>query len=402
MHRPREGQSIVMVALMMTVFFGMTSLVVDLGYIMVQRRQQQNAADAVVLGVARMLAGSVGVDSGGNLAFVEQTDTTVMNKAQTLASGNWVGSGPTRTMSLQYLNCEGAVIRSAVAGATTAVPGTTCRVRATGTSSMSSFFIRAVDPTKTVSTAAARATARIAPTPLPPSVSGVWPITRWKLHPNASTNCTIYTPGAACVFWSNNGGSEDTSLGSFKEKLYPSKYSQCEYIGPPTLQLLTAWDPSRPGSECGSAAVKQSDMEYWFTNGYEGSIAVGDKIEITDPGSQGHNFSNEMRTYVNAKPEGTHPTWGNYRTVHVVLWEVGERWKNPNGPFKCWPASSGPSCIGGSNPDRITVSEIRCFIFYIFYIDESEVRGLSASCYQNTPPGFGPPSSVANTVQMVD
>jgi hypothetical protein len=144
-------------------------------------------------------------------------------------------------------------------------------------------------------------------------------------------------------------------------------------------------------------------MEYWFSNGFGGRISVGNKIEITDPGNQGNNFASQMLFYVNAKPEGVDATWGNWRVVRVVLWEVGDRWHSGSGTFQCWPASAGPTCVGGSNPDRITVSEIRCFKFYATWIDSSEVRGQQVSCEEpGGTPGGGPPSSVANTVVVVD
>lgn len=384
-----------MVALMMAVFFGILGLVVDLGFLMVHRRQQQNAADAAAMGVARLLAGSVGIDAGGAVNFVDQSDTTVTNRAQSLANGNWLGPASARSLTVEYLDCNGNVIRAASAGTNTAVPSSTCRVRATGSSTVNSFFIRAADPARTNSVASARATARIAPTSPPNGVSGLWPIARWIDHPTNGGVCA-YVYGVPCVFWSNNGGSEDTSIGSFKEKLFFSRYSQCVYFGPPTAQLITAWDPNRPGQECASSAVQQADMEYWFRNGFGGRISVGDRIEVTDPGVQGSNYATPMRDYVNAQPEGTRAGWGNYRTVRVILWEDADRWRNNPPGFQNWPPGTAQP------PDRIIVEEIRCFRFYEIFIDGSEVRGHFVSCYQDTPPQNGPPSGLANTVQMVN
>ena len=392
---PRRGQARVLVAMMTSVLFGILALVVDLGYIMVQRRQQQNAVDAAAMGVVKQLAGAIGIDSSGAINFVDQSDSTVFSRAQTLASGNWSGTVASRALTLDYLNCTGAVIRTATAGASTLVPGTTCSVRATGTSTVNSFFIKVADPSKVSTAVSARATARIAPTSAPTSASGLWPLTRWLNHPTNGGVC-VYTFNVPCVFWSNNGGSQDTSLGSFKEKLFFSRESQCNFFGPPTLQLITAYDPARPGNPCGSSSQQQLDMEYWFRNGFGGTISIGNNIEATDTGNQGHNYSDQMREYINASPDGTHPSWGNYRTVHVGMWDVGEKWKNPAGPFQAVANSSLQA------RDRVRIADIRCFRFYVNQIDSSQANGHFVSCFQNTPPQNGPPSGLANTFQMTD
>ena len=150
--------------------------------------------------------------------------------------------------------------------------------------------------------------------------------------------------------------------------------------------------------KCANASTQQLDLEYWITNGFGGTISDGNQIEVTDPGNQGHNYSSEMVAYVNAKPEGTHATWGNYRTVYVAMWEQGHVWNNGANDYICWNA---PGCAGGP-PDRVTLSNLYCFRFYTYWIQTSEVRGFRVACLQDTPPVSGPPGVGANTVQMVD
>lgn len=391
---PRAGQTMVMTGLILTVFFGMLALVVDLGFLMVQRRIQQNAADAAALGVAKLLASSVGIDSSGGIHFVDQSDATVMSLAQSLAAGNWPGLGVSRTITIEYLDCAGQPLRTATPGLGAEVPQQTCAVRATGASTTPSFFIRVLDPARSALSATARATARIAPTAPPSRRTGLWPITRWKNYPG-STPCW-YSFTVPCVFWSNNGGAEDTSIGDWKEKVYLSRYSQftCPRSVP---QLLAAFDPAREGSPCGSSQDTQQDMEYWFRYGFNGVIATGDRPEIHPGGVIGTNFANAMHAYINANPEGVHPAWGNYRTVTVSLWEQAEAWDSKSNSWKPWkpPSTSHP-------PDRVIISDLRCFRFYDNQVDSSEVRGHYVSCYETTPPQSGPPSGLANTVQLID
>jgi hypothetical protein len=386
------GQVMVMAAFVLGVFFGILGLAIDLGFVMIERRMQQNAADAAALGVARLLAGTVGIDSSGNVNYVDQTDTTVMDLALGLAGGNWPGGGATRGLAIEYLDCGGTPIRAAVAGASTLVPQATCRVRATGASNRGTFFIHVLNPALSATTASAKATARIAPTGAPVARGGAWPITRWKNYPG-TTPCwfDFDTP---CVFWSNNGGSEDTSIGSWKEKLYPSRYSRFDCSGAPTAQLLTAFDPARPGQHCGNATAQMDDMESWLRDGFNGTIAVNDRVEVHPGGVNGTNLATAMQDYVEADPEGSYPGWGNYRTVTVALWQVGQVMQS--GSWQAWTANTSHA------PDRVTISDIRCFRFYRNYIDSSAVRGHYVSCYQTTPPQAGGPSGLANTVQMTD
>lgn len=60
----QEGQSLVLVVLMLTVFLGVLALAIDGGYAYAQRRQMQNAADAAAMAGAYRLA-MAGVDQVG-------------------------------------------------------------------------------------------------------------------------------------------------------------------------------------------------------------------------------------------------------------------------------------------------------------------------------------------------
>jgi hypothetical protein len=405
----------VITALMLGVFFGMLGLAVDIGVVIIERRQQQNAVDSAAMGAARLLAGNVTIDTSGVIHYTEMTDAKVMTRAQTLASGNWVAGGVTsRTLTLEYLNCSGTVLRSAVAGASTQVPDNTCRVRAAGTSNFNTLFMRAARPGQTTSSASAGATAAIAGTNANTVVSGsFWPITRQMDHPNSCVNgvcnCEFATTSGGtlqlCQFWGSNGGSGDTSIGSFKEKLYFSQGSQCSLQGPPALNLGPYADSSWLGSPCGSSSVRTADMAHWESNGFTpggGGIPVGQTIEVDSSGTQGNNDANAMQTFVTngGLTSITHPTWGVYRDVYLIMW------KQANAGAQVWNSPSWTTWAGSTQhpPDRVKVDTIWCFRFYATqsFATSSQVWGEHVSCLGDGPITSTTPSDVANTARLVE
>ncbi|MGH2471848.1 MAG: pilus assembly protein TadG-related protein, partial [Candidatus Limnocylindria bacterium] len=66
--RDQQGQTLVVVALVMTVLLGAIALGIDWGYGLTQRRVMQNGADAGALGAARLLAGNA-IDTQDGLVF---------------------------------------------------------------------------------------------------------------------------------------------------------------------------------------------------------------------------------------------------------------------------------------------------------------------------------------------
>jgi hypothetical protein len=410
---PRSGQAMVITALMLGVFFGILGLVVDIGVVIIERRQQQNAVDSAAMGAARLLAGNVTIDTSGVIHYTEMTDAKVMTRAQTLASGNWIAGGVTsRTLALEYLNCSGTLLRAAVAGASTQVPDNTCRVRATGTSNFNTLFMRAARPGQTTSDASARATAAIVGANMTTSVAGpYWPITRQMDNANSGTNCEFATVDQTeslrlCQFWGNNGGTGDTSIGSYKEKIYLSQGSKFACPGPTANNLGLYADSSWIGSPCGSNSVQTADMAHWETYGFNpgnGGMPVGQTIEVDNSGVQGNNDASAMQTFVTngGATSITHPTWGVYRDVHLIMWRVangGAQYWNGSG-WSTWTTSTQ----GHNTPDRITVNTIWCFRFYSIqsFANSSEVWGTHISCLGNEPTS-DVPSDVANTAKLVE
>jgi hypothetical protein len=430
----------VMTAALVSVFFGMLALSVDIGFGLAQRRASQNAADAAAFAAAKFLAGQVSVDASGNVVFIESNDGLLWNAASPFFTANRIGGPltPTFRTALQYLDCSSprvslgyssgsdSTLITALGGgtklaSTAQVPGATCAIRTTSQVQFGSFFGRATG--KSTLTANAQATARIAPTPIP-SGYGTWPITRW-LNGGAA-NCP-YDVNNPCIFWGNNGVPGNTSLGNYKEALDMSRYMPSDYSSGGTLALdqffpsTTHWDDTNPPASVGSND-KTNDLPYWLLHGWNGLMpgttgAGSETLTQSVPmvvfgGDLGNNASQNMIDYINAHSQGidpNHTTWGAYATIRVFLWDQGQVWSGTKnlGLWVPWvptyigcPASTPPwPC---NKPDRVILSKTRCFNFYATLVDTSSIKGYYTSCRDLTgTPGAGPPSKDANTIQTV-
>ncbi len=105
---PRRGQAMVMTAALVSVFFGMLALSVDVGFGLAQRRASHNAADAAALAAAKFLAGQVSLDASGNVVFIEANDGLLWNAASPFFTANRIGGQltPTFRTAPQYLDCS--------------------------------------------------------------------------------------------------------------------------------------------------------------------------------------------------------------------------------------------------------------------------------------------------------
>src|SRR5947207_10491762 len=153
-NRPVAGQVMVTAALMVSVFFGMLAMAVDIGFGLAQRRSSQNAADAAAMAAARILAKSVDVATDGGVVFIDATDSIVWGIASPYFTANRVGGplSPSFTTALEYLDCAKASLGFSNSSATSlvgagtklgsgsVVPRTTCYVRAISQIQFGTFF----------------------------------------------------------------------------------------------------------------------------------------------------------------------------------------------------------------------------------------------------------------------
>ena len=108
---PERGQVLVIVALLMTALAAMLALVVDVGFLLTQRRFDQNGADAATLATARGLADSVSPFGAAGPLYFAQSDAETYQLARLYA-----GLVPTTTSTTPT-----GVNRAAGAGSRTAL-----------------------------------------------------------------------------------------------------------------------------------------------------------------------------------------------------------------------------------------------------------------------------------------
>jgi len=146
--RPRDGQILVMFALMVTVFAGMLGLAIDVGYAYSQRRTVQNAADAAAMAGARMVAN-----------WTSANPTSAQTEAQTFATmdTNRIASTNQTLQSCEYVNYAG----NSQGACSATVPANATGVRVVVEETHSTWFIQVIPGAADTVTTSAAATAHV-------------------------------------------------------------------------------------------------------------------------------------------------------------------------------------------------------------------------------------------------
>jgi Flp pilus assembly protein TadG len=266
--RGEEGQTLVVIALAVTVLLGAVALGVDAGYGLTQRRVMQNAADAGTIAAAKLLATSVlAVPGPGNTTtylFGADQQNVYCRALETAQANRSFGFG-TLTVTVEYgvVSNTGnpatwdpptwqagssATSCPAPASPSTAVPIATRFVRVRSTTSYHSLFASVVGQPTTV--AAAQARAHLTGTSVP--VSGpTWPMVRHYNPADFVNDCgnpCDPTSVAPVTFWSSQGSNNPAVYGNFKAATDLSRYSTyypyTEGGSSNVEQLISATDPS--------------------------------------------------------------------------------------------------------------------------------------------------------------
>lgn len=418
--RPRQGQVLVMFALLAVVLIGFVALSIDLGITYSQRRAMQNSADASSLAAANQLAKNIVPLSDGTISFVMTDSGTggVRDTVQKYFDSNkgWTPSGavyksppnsPCGTAGgnycLQYLDQNGNVLANSPIS--TAIPKQTAMVRVYVEVDFSTLFAPVLGKPKMQVTASA--TAQISPVAKPASPQGnVWPMTRYAAP--SSTGWLPAPTSNVCPnpmeFWASNPYGYN---GNWKGLLSYSRMSQKD---PTKQQLITKFDPV------------DRTMEEYFLYGWNGQFTArqqyltpastwpsdwqtnstwrqyNDKVEIGPNGDGGANVHDNMRTFVTNHVMGTDSCGGDYTIVNVYVWYKAESWDGTK-----YMEITNPT--QGSNPNQI--ARVSLYDYYSFKIYYNSVGGSTVYGYPvaidatGLPPQSGPPSGTANTVHLV-
>src|SRR5712691_11679211 len=288
--RDQVGQTLVVVALALTVLLGAVALGIDAGYGLTQRRVMQNAADGGTIAAAKLLATSVlAVPGPGNYVFGTDQQGVYCRALGTAQANRSFGFG-TLTVTVEY----GVVSNTgnpatwdpptwqagassatcpAPASPSTAVPPATRFVRVRASTSYRSLFASVLGQPSMV--AAAQARAHLTGTPVP--VTGpTWPMVRHYDPADFVNNCGTPcdpTSVAPTTFWSaNNNGAV---YGNFKAATDFSRYS--------TYYLYT---------EGGNTNVEQLIATTYPSGSHPDQIANGNHCAATCNARGDHDPSN--------------------------------------------------------------------------------------------------------------
>jgi Flp pilus assembly protein TadG len=353
-HRDPQGQTLVVIALAVTVLLGAVALGVDAGYGLTQRRVMQNAADAAAIGAGKLLASSVISTPSGTLfaasgdavycrawKFTPQnpqapqtfrpdaagrTDLLTVQWSSNLSALNpWAppAGGTFAAPSNPAVLCQNSLITSGAS-----VSANTRFIRVEVGVTYRSLIARAVTSTASLQ-AGAHAVVALSGASVPDN-GPTWPITRHYTRDMFNETCgTPCNPTSAVpvLFWSSGSNTPDVDFGTFHGMVDYSRYSLLVENGngscygtplPSTCvsQLITHWDNSGPPSSplpnlaaVGNSQVNCSpDNAKWITWGDDIGATTG-KVSGDDTGCSVPNWA--------TKPFGNDPTSVNTGQLRV-------------------------------------------------------------------------------------
>ena len=304
-HRDQEGQTLVVIALVVTVLLGAVALGIDAGFGLTQRRVMQNAADAATMAAAKQLATSVvAAQNGSQTVYVfAASKESLWCRAFQVAQQNQSFGTTGLTVSIQFatsvatLDAAPMYTSTCAATTTTAVDPATRYLRVHATTNYHSLFAGVVGQPST--TAHAQARAHITGTPV--AVSGpTWPMVRHydsaDFVNGACGNPCDPTAVQPKLFWSASGGQNLVVYGNFKAAIDFSRYStyypyteggssNVEQLIYSSDQTGNHADKSANGSNCSATWDARGDhnptshnipcdVPNWFAYGFGGTLAV--------------------------------------------------------------------------------------------------------------------------------
>jgi hypothetical protein len=127
----------------------------------------------------------------------------------------------------------------------------------------------------------------------------------------------------------------------------------------------------------------------------------------------GANISSSMLSYINTFSEGIDASCNcKFATLVAFFWRYGEQGIQetcPSPPGTCsvdrgtvWGASGNPPKESTAALQRVILQKARRFRFNTSTVSSSSIRGYYVSFYTTNPPINGVPSSIADTVGLVD
>ena len=285
--RLESGQALVHFALMAMGLMAMLALGIDVGLLAVQRRFDQNAADAAALAAARSLSNAIEVDANGQVAFASSGLTAAQTLVGSLVASNAHAGLTSRTVRLSELEISadggGTWCTVGAAGGCSTPPAPVSPnpylVRVRVASKTTSFLTGVLDPTPAAGcpdpnpgsggvTSCALTVVSVSGTPsLPPGMQVV-PVTlpRCSITEGGSTEWQVHE-----LWGSNSSPCFDT--GGWKNILDFTPYVTDQ--NDPDFDAFHGSPHYVPDSEY-TGSGRRKDAVYWIANGFGGTVTAGD------------------------------------------------------------------------------------------------------------------------------
>lgn len=280
--RLEDGQAAIHFALMAAALMAMLALIIDVGLVAVQRRFDQNAADAAASGIARLLTAQITVQPNGQLAFPVDGATLQATLTQLAGANAHTGlaSRTTRLPTLEFSPNDGAAWCTAQPGGCPTPPqpavNTPYLVRVTVSSTTSGFFTPLLSSASTSSCPATGGTGVTTCAQAVVSISGSTSLPpNMQVIPATIPVCEVLTGQAWQVFelWgSNTSPCHDT--GGWKNLL---DFTPIDGSTSPSVYGPFHGAGYRPDDEY-TGSGKRKDLVYWIANGFGGDVTVGNWI----------------------------------------------------------------------------------------------------------------------------
>jgi hypothetical protein len=252
--RAERGQVLVIAALAVAVVLAFSAIIVDAGFGYVNRRYQQNAADAASLAATRLL---VGHETRGTAVYGEVDKYIRLN------------NGDPSLFQASYVNQTGASIGGVSNGGS--VPAGAVGVLVTSRKNVAGFFSQFLD--RRTFEVAARAQVVSREAEAPGSWSGLIPLAVPKEQ-------FEQTPPSASLVWG-------PGYAKHYNDLYPGEYDL-----PSNWKGVLDYDTFSTHTVC-NEGNKPKDAECWTKNGLDGSISLGAMVP-TFGGDLGNNLSGAL------------------------------------------------------------------------------------------------------------
>ncbi len=278
----RRGQAMVLAAVALAVMLAFAALLVNAGFLLVERRHLQNTADAAALAATWAVLAE---QASGSLR-----DAAVSAALTRFIAANDLTGDVSYQLMGEYLDSDGVPVGTVGGGI---LPDGSSRVRVTLTRSIAAFLPKMLRITAWQATAAA--------------VAGIEP---------TGFQATFVNPLPLAVPLAAFQAGADNDL--YDGSVALSSYGVAGYV--PFLDLTAASNTGGSYMAATSYGDLHLNLQYWSDGGHNsGILGIGSQVALAGPG---YEADVETGLHDNVRRQGLMDAYGNaYALVTVPLWD---------------------------------------------------------------------------------